>query len=372
MNSSDPTKLEDGDSESENEEWILVTDEEDLSSSFVDLQDGQENLDEPKENMQTEAQMPQSDPTNNDPTDNKTLDIVQAQAISIEPPKQEQELQVESVQESTKIKTSYAEVVRKANKSKTNWMTRNGKTRAKRKKGRSRPQVTHEEKKTERRGSSSCGHVQDSFPNSSPCNSLSSSSSLSTTSSLSSSSSNSADTSSDTSSIALPYLPSPPQMYTDVIPEKISKNIDPLHESPPILSSQPSTPPQTSQESNDQPEETTNHDRPNKSKKKKKHKKKQQSSESNSNNNDTFCNATPEKDGKEDLLSHRKKGALRSSIHTEAQSVKEVFQKPTRGLERTVACIIGLAVFFGCVRLALGDSTEVVRAAQQDTLSLVY
>jgi len=107
-------------------------------------------------------------------------------------------------------------------------------------------------------------------------------------------------------------------------------------------------------------------------KKKKKHKKKQQSSESNSNTNDTFCNATPEKDGKEDLLSHRKKGAVRSSIHTEAQSAKEVFQKPTRGLERTVACIIGLAVFFGCIRLALGDTTEVVRAAQQDTLSLVY
>jgi len=369
MNSADPTKLEDDDSESENDEWILVADEEDLASSFVDVQEDQENsttADLPHENVQTEAQIPQSDP------DNKTLENPQVLTVPIEP-KQEVELQAP-------IKTSYAEVVRKSNKAKTSWMTRNGKTKVKRKKGRSRPQVTQEEKKTQR-GVSSCGqNIQDPFPShsdSSPCNSLSSSCSLSSNSSLSSSSSDSPGS----SSIALPYLPSPPQLYIDAIPEKISKKESTSQGSPPMLSSPPSAPETLSlnletQERKDQREEKiiTHEDRPSKTKKKKKHKKKQ-SSDSNSITKDTFCNATPEKDGKDDLLlSHRKKGLARSSIHTEAQSVKEIIQKPTRGLERTVACIIGLAVFFGCIRLALGDSTEVVRTAaqQSDTLSLVY
>jgi len=137
MDSSDPTKLEDGDSESENEEWILVTDEEDLSSSFVDVEDTEEDSNASKE-MQMEAQIPQSDPT----TDNKSLDIVQAiiepkqesQAESVNQTESSTKSSSESSTESTKIKTSYAEVVRKANKAKTTLISRNGKTRAKRKK----------------------------------------------------------------------------------------------------------------------------------------------------------------------------------------------------------------------------------------------
>jgi len=61
---------------------------------------------------------------------------------------------------------------------------------------------------------------------------------LSSNSSLSSSSSDSPGS----SSIALPYLPSPPQLYIDAIPEKISKKESTSQGSPPMLSSPPSAP----------------------------------------------------------------------------------------------------------------------------------
>jgi len=91
-------------------------------------------------------------------------------------------------------------------------------------------------------------------------------------------------------------------------------------------------------------------------------------------NKDNFSTSdSPQKEIKEDLLSHRKRPSRPSSM-TAGHTLKEgVLQKP-RVLERTVACLIGLAVFFGCIRFALGDSPEVARNATvpADTLALVY
>jgi hypothetical protein len=153
MSAKDPN-FEDIDSESE--EWVLVPGEEledsDLSSSFVDLQD-----DDSTEPPQSESDVAGkkvetlSQPDLEPKTVTQTEQTEQTEAVN-EPSV--------SQSETGKSKTSYAEVLRKANQAKPSWTpVRNGKTRVKRKKGRSvRPQsieASQTEKKTQRRGSCS-------------------------------------------------------------------------------------------------------------------------------------------------------------------------------------------------------------------------
>jgi len=163
----DPVKS-DLNSESETDEWVLVANEleesTDLTSSFVDLQEdgSQSDSNVPLSGLsppQSDSSVPQSSvPQSVSNVDGETSETP-SQIVLV--PKQEREFSVEPsvtrIETSTKPKT-YAEVLRKANRTKPNWTVRTaGKTRVKRKKGRSQPQneVSKAEKKTQRRGS--CG-----------------------------------------------------------------------------------------------------------------------------------------------------------------------------------------------------------------------
>jgi len=165
-------------SESETDEWVLVANEleesTDLTSSFVDLQEdgSQSDSDVPLSGLsppQSDSSVSQSSvshssvPQSSVPQSVSNVDGETSETPSqiVLVPKQEREFSVEPsvtrIETSTKPKT-YAEVLRKANRTKPNWTVRTaGKTRVKRKKGRSQPQneVSKAEKKTQRRGS--CG-----------------------------------------------------------------------------------------------------------------------------------------------------------------------------------------------------------------------
>jgi len=171
MATKDPKRADD--EESETEEWVLVPGEledsvSDLAASFVDLQTA-----DTAENEVSESQgEPQGEPQGeSDEKDNMRTEP--KQEVQNLPEESHSCSESSSTSEAPKTKTSYAEILRKANQQKPTWTPRGGKTRTRRKKTRPmRSQqsdgVSQAEKKTQRRGSCAQPQGDDSHIRSHP------------------------------------------------------------------------------------------------------------------------------------------------------------------------------------------------------------